>query len=218
MNKTILILITVILFSVINQSYGMPIKMVQLDPANILPVDGVELTIDNIPVNTSVVKQDDVLYLDYSFFANIFKVSPDDISKSINMVGVVRNPATSQETFYLPALKALSIMGLRYTYSPIYSKELLRIRTDNTFKVDPTYKPGETSSQGNIPDPPPVTNTVISTLNLGYPSIVYTVPPGYGYYYPPGYQPGYYFGNYGFVQQGLSVPSIYSNPLPIINF
>jgi len=215
MKKTIVILITILLFSVANQSYG-AIKTVELNPANILTGDAIELTIDNIPVNASVVKQDDILYIDYSFFTNILKVSPDTVSKYTNLVGVIRNQATSQETFYLPVLKALNIIGMRYTYSPIYSKELLRIRTDKAFSVDPTYKPGETSSQGNIPDP--TKNIVITSITPTYPNIVYTVPPGYGYYYPPGYQPGYYFGNYGFVQQGPSVPSIYSAPLPIINF
>jgi hypothetical protein len=218
MKKTILILISIILLSVTNQSYGMDTKIIQLDPGNILTGNDIELTVDNTPVIATVVKQDDMLYIDSSFFTNLFNVSPDAISKNMNITGTLKDPGTSQFIICLPVLQALKIMGLRYTYNPIYGKEILRIRTDREFKVDTTYKPPETSSQGNIPNPQNTLNTTISTITPGYPNIVYTAPAGYGYYYPPGYQPGFYFGNYGFVNQGPSAPSIYNIPLPVINF
>lgn len=187
------------------------VKSISLDPDNILEENQMELTLDDVKMNAVVVKQDDTLYIDSDFFKNNF---PDyeEAMKNNPIYGGTFTDKSGKEVLCLPAFLALKALEVRYTFSSLYGTVIIRIRTDKEFKVNPDYSYESTDSAGNTPVQPNDND-----FTGGYSVITYSqaVPPGYGYYYPPGYQPGFYFGDYGFVEQGPQLPSIYTNvPLP----
>lgn len=187
------------------------LKVVSLDPINILEQDQIDMAIDNNQVNVISVKQNDVLYIELSFFTTYFKLSEEQIKSYAPYVGTLKKG--TNDILCLPLLSVLKSLGVRYTYNPIYSKDIVRIRTDRDFKVDPTYsyKPSDVSSHGNMPDKD---NRSLQSdpLYSSLPAGSYSTNLGRGYYYPPGYTPGYYFGSYGFVPQATSAPVIYDTP------
>ena len=185
------------------------LKLISLDPVNILEQDQIDMAIDGTQVNVTSVKQDDVLYIDSSFFTGCFKLSEEQIKNYAPYGGTVKKG--TKDILCLPLFSVLKSLGVRYTYNPIYSKDIVRIRTDRDFRVDPAYSYTPSDNRGNLPDTGNrslQSNPVYSSITSG----VYGGPPGWGYYYSPGYQTGYYFGSYGFVPQGPSVPSIYDMP------
>jgi hypothetical protein len=236
MIKTItkILLITIIIsVNLVSLANSQPVK---LSSSNILEEANLELTIDSIPATASVVKQDDLLYIDPSFFQSNFGIEVNNFPE--NQCGVIKD-RTGKEQIYIPLLSALSYIKTRYTYSSQYNKEIIRIRTDNGFKVYKSYEPGlsdiKTGTENKSKNNPAIgsnvtqyttTRDLVSEYNskviygtgmnsssyyTGYPVVNYSYPSNYGYYYPQGYTPGYYFGNYGFVPQGPAPNNIYSN-------
>ncbi len=184
---------------------------VTLDPINILEQEQIDMAIDNNQVNVTAVKQGDVLYVDSSFFTTWFKLSEEQIKSYAPYGGTLK--LGTKDILCLPLLSVLKSLGVRYTYNPIFSKDIVRIRTDRDFRVDPTYsyKPSDSNSHGNLPDK----NNRSLQSDPYYSSLgtcIYSTNPGWGYYYPPGYTPGYYFGSYGFVPQVISPPVIDISP------
>ncbi|MEQ8223283.1 MAG: hypothetical protein ABRQ37_13325 [Candidatus Eremiobacterota bacterium] len=184
-------------------------RLISLDPVNILGQDQIDMAIDNNRVIFTSVKQDDVLYIDSLFFLTYFNIPEEKIKGYASYGGTLKQG--TKDILCLPLLSVLKSLGVRYTYNPIYSKDIVRIRTDRDFKVDPTYsyKPSDSSSQGNMPDKDNrslQSNPYYSSLPTG----IYST--RLGYYYPPGYTPGYYFGSYGFVPQVISPPVIDDTP------
>ena len=203
--------IAFILWNCLIQVKAGDLKLISLDPVNILEQDQIDMAIDSNQVNVMSVKQGDVLYVDSVFFVTYFKLSEEQIKNYAPYGGTLKLGA--KDILYLPLLPVLKSLGVRYTYNPIYSKDIVRIRTDRDFSVDPaySYKPSDSSSHGNLPDKSNSSfqsNPVYSSINTGG----YYGTPGWGYYYPPGYTPGYYFGSYGFVPQAPSGPVIYDMP------
>ena len=188
------------------------ITIIELDLSAILSTDEIELTVDNREAKFTAVKQDDILYIDSNFFSTFFPQYDELIKNSISYEGVIKF-TSGEEVTCLPILSVLNTLGMRYTYSTIYGKELVRIRTDNDFSVNPnyTYKPPEpaTTIEGN-PD------KAGSTIYTGTGQYWWGIP-GHGYYYPPGYEPGFYFGDYGFIPQGPVKP-VQPGPVHPVNF
>jgi hypothetical protein len=176
----------------------------KLDSFNIIPSDRLELTLDNnIQKNITVVKENDILYIDSSFFTNFLGI---DVQDKANQSGTVKEE-TGKEITCLPLFKSLDSLKLRYTYSSLYGKEMIRIRTDGEFKVyrASNYIPQSGSSLGNSPS---TGSGNYSYGNSSYTSGIGNITsngnycntgnystggygvPGYGYYYPEGYVPG----------------------------
>ncbi|MEQ8169125.1 MAG: hypothetical protein ABRQ38_09535 [Candidatus Eremiobacterota bacterium] len=205
-----ILFIVLILYICLIQVKAGDLKPITLDPINILEQDQIDMALDNNQVNVTAVKQGDVLYVDSSFFSTSFKLSDDQINSYAPYGGTLK--LGTKDILCLPLLSVLKSLGIRYTYNPIYSKDIVRIRTDRDFKVDPaySYKPSDSNSHGNLPDKNNrslQSDPYYSSLYTG----IYSTNRGRGYYYPPGYTPGYYFGSYGFVPQVTS-PVIYDIP------
>ena len=207
----------------------------KLDSFNIIPSDRLELTLNNnMQKNITVVKENDILYIDSSFFTNFFGI---DVQDKANQSGIVKGD-TGKEIICLPLFKSLDSLKVRYTYSSLYGKEIIRIRTDGEFKVyrASNYIPQTGSSIGNsssgtgsysygnssyISGTGNITGNYGSTGNYcntgSYSAGSYGVP-GYGYYYPDGYTPGS-CENITYPNQQLNttpVNSIAPGPLPNI--
>lgn len=210
-SKLNILLILLILCTTVMQVKAGDLKVITLDPVNVLEQDQIDMAIDNNQVNVISVKQNDVLYIDSSFFTTCFKLSEEQIKGYAPYGGMLKKG--TKDILCLPLLPVLQSLGVRYTYNPIYSKDIVRIRTDRDFRVDPTYsyKPSDSNSHGNLPDKDNSSlhsDPYYSSLGTG----IYSTRLGSGYYYPPGYTPGYYFGSYGFVPQPLFGPGIYDTP------
>jgi len=218
MAKAFFVFFTVIFifFAVLFYVQAQDIRIKELDPDSILKSDEIELTVNDEKTKFMTVKENDTLYVDKNFFSTYFPSYEEKIRNSLSYEGHIKF-TSGEDLYFLPLLSTINAIGFRYTYSAIYGKEIVRIRTDSDFSVDPTYTytPSSTSStsHGNVPDDP-VPDYNSTYLNVGYP--VYGGPYWYGYYYPPGYQSGYYFGSYGFVPQGPSTPVI--TPVQPIDF
>lgn len=234
---TKILLITIIIsVSLSGMANSQPVKLYS---SNILEQANIDLTIDSIPVTANIIKQDDLLYIDPSFFQSNFGIEMKHVPE--NQCGVIKD-INGKEQVYVPFLSSLSNIKTRYTYCSQYNKEIIRIRTDNGFKV---YKPYEapisdtkTATENKIKNTTPAENNTVNGANYntsrnlvseynsrviydtginssyyytGYPVVNYSLPVNYGYYYPQGYTPGFYFGNYGFIPQGPAPKNVYSN-------
>ncbi|MEQ8187729.1 MAG: hypothetical protein ABRQ39_07120, partial [Candidatus Eremiobacterota bacterium] len=125
-------------------------EYIKLDSFNIIPSDRLELTLDNnIQKNITVVKEDDILYIDSRFFTTFLGIELQDRT---NQAGIVKED-TGKEIMCLPLFKSLDSLKIRYTYSSLYGKEMIRIRTDGAFKIykASNYMPQSTVSYGNNP-------------------------------------------------------------------
>ena len=204
----------------------------KLDSFNIIPSDRLELTLDNnIQKNITVVKEDDILYIDSSFFTTFLGINIQDQTEQSRTV----KESTDKEIICLPLFKSLDSLKIRYTYSSLYGKEIIRIRTDGEFKIyrASNYMPQTTVSYGNNPSGTGTSyygnssytgtgNTIGNCSGTGYyyssscSSGGYGVP-GYGYYYPDGYTPGS-CQNITYPNQQLNVtPVISTSPGPLPN-
>ena len=210
----------------------------KLDSFNIIPSDRLELTLDNnIQKNITVVKEDDILYIDSRFFTTFLGIELQDTA---NQTGTVKEDS-GKEIMCLPLFKSLDSLKIRYTYSSLYGKEIIRIRTDGAFKIykASNYMPQTVVSYGNNPS---VTGSSYSgTGSSYYGNSSYTggnMPgncsgtgyyygsscssggygvPGYGYYYPDGYTPGN-CQNITYPNQQLNVtPVLSTSPGPLPN-
>ena len=222
-------LITLILTLTVFQAQA--IEKVSLDSGKILSASDIELTLDNNTINYTIVKKDNTLYIDSNFFANYFgtdEYTKNIIKNSITSVGTMES--YNYKGIYLPLLPVSQALGLRYTYSDLYGKETIRLRSDNEFKVYKACTSNGNSSSGNqssssinnnpalygntpYTSPDNVTynysgntdyNYSINRTGSNYYGNVNYSGTGYGYCYPEGYEPGYYFGSYGFVSQGAA--------------
>ncbi|HPZ10263.1 MAG TPA: hypothetical protein PL110_19390 [Candidatus Eremiobacteraeota bacterium] len=218
-----MIIITSILAITLLQAQAGDIQLAKFNSSNIISTDKMELSLDNNTIqNITLVKEYDTLYIDSNFFTTYFGMDFQKKGYPVNYGGTVKNDS-GKEILCLPLIDILKSLNVRYTYSPLYGKEILRIRTDGQFKIYKVsnYQPSN-DSHGNIPcsetssyNTGTCTTSKLNTNNL-YTGNVYSTgicssgsysggcgyPPGYGYYFPPGYQPGYYFGDYGFIPQG----------------
>jgi len=220
-----IILITLIISLSGFYAQASDIQKITLDAENILTESQIEFTIDNVTTKYTIVKQNDTLYIESNFFADYFGTDEritQLIKNSVSSVGMMEKGG--EKAIYLPLFTVAGALGLRYTYSDLYGKEVIRLRSDKEFKVyKDTTASTNTSVQscgnytvndnpklyGNTPYTPPGETTMYTMANTtdqqfsvnGYPNINYSIPGGYGYCYPEDYQPGYYFGSYGFVSQ-----------------
>ncbi|MEQ8171004.1 MAG: hypothetical protein ABRQ38_19095 [Candidatus Eremiobacterota bacterium] len=176
----------------------------KLDSFNIIPSDRLELSLDNnIQKNITVVKEDDILYIDSRFFTTFLGIELQDIT---NQTVTVKEDK-GKEIMCLPLFKSLDSLKIRYTYSSLYGKEIIRIRTDGAFKIykASNYMPETVISYGNNPSVPAGsyagTDTYYGNSSYSYSGTGYYYSsacstggyygvPGYGYYYPEGYTPG----------------------------
>jgi len=156
------------------QAEAKDLALINLDSLNILEDGYFELTVDNKPADFILIKQDNILYIDPRFFASFFGTSPETIAEAIEFVGKFYD-RPEIETVYVPLFPVLKVLGFRYTYSSLYGKEIIRIRTDNGFKIyDPyVYESAlsEAGSYGNIPYTPPGQLDENGLSQNGYPVI-----------------------------------------------
>jgi hypothetical protein len=219
MNKIItnIVIIAVLITVTLLQAQASDMQLKKLDSFNIISADKIELSMDNSATkNIIVVKEDNTLYIDCKFFTDFFAMDFQKNGYPVNSVGTLKVDG-NKETICLPLFKVLDSLKVRYTYSSLYGKEIVRIRTDGGFKIykAANYTPSSNQvSHGNIPYDESTRNGS-STNNMTMNTSCSTggggvygggggggLPPGYGYVYPEGYKPGFYFGTYGFVQQG----------------
>ena len=205
MRKFFILLISFILFLAISVEAG-NIQTIKLDDSNVLTEDQIDIALNNEPVNCTVVKQDDNLYIDIDFFTNYFKIPPEQMNNYAGYEGTVKDD--NKDVTCVPLFSVLTSIGVRYTYNPVFNKDIVRIRTDRDFSVNTkyVYTPSSDSSQGNLPGQD---YTVSASSSAGY---------DYNYdqdtYYPPGYIPGYYFGSYGYIGNRVGpVHPIHNPPL-----
>ena len=113
-------------------------KNIELDPDNILEKDNLELTLNDQNENAIVVQQNGTIYIDTSFFQKNFS-NYDEVIKNNPLYGGTFKDASGKEVVCLPAFLSLEALKVRYTFSNLYGKVIIRIRTDNDFKVNPNY-------------------------------------------------------------------------------
>ncbi len=206
MRKFYMVLISFIMVLAISAQAG-NIQIVKLDDSDVLTEDQVDIALNNQPVNCIVVKQNDNLYIDIDFFTDYFKIPPEQINNYTAYEGTVK--VSGKDITCVPLFSVLTSIGVRYTYNPVFNKDIIRIRTDRDFSVNPNYvyKPSSDSSQGNLP----VQDYTVSASS----SVDYDYYYNQDTYYPPGYIPGYYFGSYGFIgnRVGPVQPIIHNPPL-----
>jgi hypothetical protein len=178
-----MVLISFIMVLAISAQAG-NIQIVKLDDSDVLTEDQVDIALNNQPVNCIVVKQNDNLYIDIDFFADYFKIPPEQINNYTAYEGTVK--VSGKDITCVPLFSVLTSIGVRYTYNPVFNKDIIRIRTDRDFSVNPNYvyKPSSDSSQGNLP----VQDYTVSASS----SVDYDYYYNQDTYYPPGYIPGYY--------------------------
>jgi len=188
----IIILLSILMFlSFFIPAQTRDLKLVDLDSINILEENYLELTVDNKPAGFTVVKQDGILYVDPGFFTSFFGITLETISEQIEYAGKFYD-RPEIETLYVPLFPVLKTLGFRYTYSPLYGKEIIRIRTDNGFKIydpsiyantiSPSRSPGNLpglgeANYGNTPYTPPGQLDENGFSENGYP-VVNSVGPG----------------------------------------
>jgi len=208
---------------------GEVINNTQLDPAYILTDSQLDLSVDNKKSKYTAVNQHNVLYIDSKFFKTNFREYKKLVKEIDIYGGSLVKDMSGKEIECVPLYYTLNALNVAYTYNAVYGKAVIIIRTD--VEVPPQYAaspepvPEETGglsisymggSSGNYP-----TSSVKNTDD--YPGYYdganatgavpnyndTTVPPGYGYYTPPGHQPGYSFGDYGNVVQDPAPPNVY---------
>jgi len=165
------ILFVILIFSACSyQVQAGDMKLINLDRANIVPSEHIDMSINNIPINFTIIKEKDTLYIDSDFFLANFGTYMEKIRVSLKHGGILKDESSR---LYLPLFQALSILHIRYTYSPLYGKEIIRIRTDNDFRIDTTYiyKPADSGSYGHIPYTPPEQLDENGFSNNGYPRV-----------------------------------------------
>ena len=132
------------------------VERINLSTENIIPDEYKEITLDNNITSYPLIKENGILYVDSRFFADYFgtdEATSELVKSSVSHIGIVTY-ASDEKAIFLPLMDVIKGMGLRYTYSPLYGKEIVRIRTGNEFAVNPdyTYNPSYHSyNKGNIP-------------------------------------------------------------------
>jgi len=239
------ILVVFIAFLCFSEVFGEVITSISLDPVNIIAPGQLQLTLDNNEMKYTAVNQNNVLYIDSNFFKKNFTNYNDFIKNNTIYGATLTEDSSGKQIECVPLYLILGKLNVNYTYDAIYGKAIIIIRTDKNVATEPVAEnppsgnanPGGvyiyygSDNKGNLPQStapaitaneyPGTSQWSASTYSAtgGYSN--YSVPPGYGYYYPPGYQPGYYFGD-TYVQQGSQVPSIYDyntyGPVQPVNF
>ena len=172
MIKTVVKILFVILifYASFCQVLAGDMKLINLDRANIVPAGCVDMSINNIPVNFTIIKEKATLYIDSDFFLAKFGTYMEKLRTSLRNGAVLKDDPSK---LYFPLFKSLSVLHVRYTYSPLYGKEIIRIRTDNDFRIDTTYiyKPASSGSYGNIPYTSPEQLNENGFSKNGYPRV-----------------------------------------------
>jgi len=146
------IVITILMTLIISLSgfyaQASDIQKIALDEANIMTESQIEFTIDNVTAKYTIVKQNDTLYIESNFFADYFGTDEritQLIKNSVSSVGMIEKGG--EKAIYLPLFTVASALGLRYTYSDLYGKEVIRLRSDKEFKI---YKDTTASTGASV--------------------------------------------------------------------
>lgn len=212
------------------QAKGAVIDSANLDSRNILTDNQIEITVDNKKSDFTSVLQNNILYVESRFFFANFPAYKDLVKEIDIYGGILVKDMSEKKVECVPVYFTLNALKVAYTYDAVYGKAIIIIRTDREPETEQTAasQPPETttggvtinyggSSSGNLPQGGNNNSNAYPGYSGTNPTGAIplyndtTVPVDYGYYYPPGYNPGYSFGSYGTVNEAPAPANVYNS-------